>query len=306
MAYRLEVQESVGASIRRASLEQVDLGIEQLTEHVAADPVEAVHCTRKSLKRQRALLRLASGSLDCARRRNHNAQLRATARLLSGARDADVMIQAVSDLSERYAGQVPKSTFTPIRRKLQADRTRARRRLLASGAVEEAANMLRHAREGADQLELRRDGWEAIDAGLTRSYRRGRKAMARAGRTSRTEDLHEWRKRVKDLWYHLQLLEPLAPATLRGAADEAHHLSDLLGEEHDLAVLNGTLTRRGALVRAESAAILTLIHARREQLQGLAQLTGARLYAEPPKAFRRRLRRYWKAWRREHRVGAAE
>ncbi len=305
MDYRLNAEESVTTSIRRASLEQIDLSIEQLTDAVRTDPVQAVHCTRKALKRQRALLRLAAGSLDRRRRRRHDAELRDAGRLLSGARDADVMIQALSGLSERYAGQVPKSTFTRARRTLQADRTKARRHMLDSGAVENAADKLRGVRHRAEHLQLRHEGWDAIDAGLMRSYRRGRKAMARARKTSRVEDLHDWRKRAKDLWYHLQLLEPLSPAALKGLAGEAHHLSDLLGDDHDLAVLRDNLIDGGSAIRADTDALVALIDTRREQLQAQSRLTGARLYAEPPKAFRRRLHRYWKAWRSEQRLARA-
>ena len=119
-----------------------------------------------------------------------------------------------------------------------------------------------------------------------------------SGRAAKADerDLHAWRKRVKDLWYHVRLLEPLSPGALHGYAGEAHHLSDLLGEDHDLAVLRETLLADGA-VPADLDSVVTLIDHRREQLQAEALQVGARLYVEKPKAFRRRIRAYWKAWR---------
>ena len=57
-------------------------------------------------------------------------------------------------------------------------------------------------------------------------------------------DLHDWRKRVKDLWYHERLLAPTCGPTVRGHAKELDRLSDLLGDDHDLALLRHELTRR--------------------------------------------------------------
>ena len=49
--------------------------------------------------------------------------------------------------------------------------------------------------------------------------------------------LHEWRKRTKDLRYALELLEPLWPDVMEAFAAEVDDLADLLGEDHDLALL---------------------------------------------------------------------
>ncbi len=46
--------------------------------------------------------------------------------------------------------------------------------------------------------------------------------------------MHEWRKRVKDLWYHVTLLQDAWRPVMSALADEAHELSDRLGDEHDL------------------------------------------------------------------------
>ena len=112
------------------------------------------------------------------------------------------------------------------------------------------------------------------------------------------ENLHDWRKRAKDLWYHLRLLKPFSPAIIGGHADEAHRLADLLGDDHDLALLRETLLGGGGEVPVDVEAVIGLIEHRRDQLQAEAMQVGERLYAERPKAFRRRMHRYWKATRR--------
>ncbi|HTU85828.1 MAG TPA: CHAD domain-containing protein [Solirubrobacteraceae bacterium] len=72
-------------------------------------------------------------------------------------------------------------------------------------------------------------------------HRRGRRAFERARREGTDASFHERRKRTKDLWYYLRLLKPTAPGIIGGHADDAHTLSDLLGDVHDLAVLRDAL-----------------------------------------------------------------
>ena len=83
------------------------------------------------------------------------------------------------------------------------------------------------------------------------------------------ETLHEWRKRVKDLWYVLDILQPIRPAFTKRRGEEAHKLADDLGDDHDLAVLRQVLSdledRHG--VHAARDVILPLIDRRRAELQ---------------------------------------
>lgn len=297
MAYRIQTDEQVQDGLRRCALEQLDRAIAALTESVSADPVEAVHDARKALKQERSLLRLARGTISPADRRRENIALRHAARMLSAARDAEVMLQALDELAERFAGQVPQSTFDAIRARLEAERDPARRRLLESGLPAAVADELRAVRVRVDDWSLRGDGWKALEPGLDRGYRRGRRAFERARTAPTATRLHDWRKRSKDLWYHLRLLKPTSRAIVGGHADEAHALSDLLGDDHDLALLRETLRTGTGDVAVDVDAVLELIDHRRAQLQTEAMQVGERLYAERPKAFRKRMRSYWKAAR---------
>jgi CHAD domain-containing protein len=297
MAYRLHPGEALPDGLRRCAREQLDRAIDQLSLRVADDPVEAVHEARKSLKKARSLLRLGRGTLASDERRRDNDALRRAGRKLSAARDAEVMLEATDGLAERFAGRVPQTTFDAIRRHLVAERDAARARLLESGLTGQVAEELGAVRSRVDAWDLRRDGWRALEPGLDRSYARGRAALERARRDPTAENLHEWRKRTKDLWYHLRLLKPLAPGIVGGAAKDADKLSKLLGDDHDLAVLHATLEDGAGDLKVDMDAVLALIDHRREQLQADALPLGQRLYAERRKVFVARMRRYWKASR---------
>ena len=67
-------------------------------------------------------MRLARGAMPSEQRERENATLREAARGLSGARDADVMIAPVSQISDRFAGQLPEAGFGRLRAHLEGRR----------------------------------------------------------------------------------------------------------------------------------------------------------------------------------------
>ena len=77
--------------------------------------------------------------------------------------------------------------------------------------------------------------------------------------------------------------------------DQVHGLTDLLGHHHDLAVLARDLHTRADLTDRDAFEIA--IQKRQDELLDAALDLGRRLYAEKPKAFRRRTERYWLSWR---------
>ena len=302
MAYEFTAGESVAESFAQAWNEQLDRAVRALSEEWTADPVGAIHAARKAIKKERALLRLGRGALGGEERRRLNRELRSIGQGLSGLRDSEVMVQTLEKLTVRFAGQLPEATFSEVRELLDRDR-RAQHDGAAGGeAISAAAAHLEDLRGRVDELTLDSDGWPAIDGGLMRTYRDGRRAMREASRTRTLEALHDWRKRVKDLWYELRLLAPVCGPAFQGAAAEAGELADILGDDHDLGMLRQTLLGRATEPGVDLEALIGLIDYRREQLQTQAVLIGERLYAERPGAFRRRIRRCWSAGRAEHRA----
>jgi CHAD domain-containing protein len=305
LSFRFQNDESVREAIARNADEQLLSAENELRTGVQDDPVRAVHSARKAVKKERAVLRLSRDAVSGSKRRRENAALRDAGRTLSESRDAEVLVQALDELSERYAGQIPKATFDAFRERLDADRQDARHRLSDPSLPFAAADQLQAVRRRIARWNLREGGWPAIAGGLDRTYREGRKAFRRARSKPDPEHLHEWRKRSKDLWYDLRLLAPVGGQAVRGHAKEAHVLADLLGDDHDLAVLREALIRDADKVPADVDAVLGLIDHRQEQLQERAMFLGERVYAESPKAFAKRMQRSWRAGRRRARAEQA-
>ena len=268
-AFRLKPDEAIPDGARRIARGRIDHAIDALAD--ASE--EGVHDARKDMKKLRALLRLVRGEVGEKVFRRDADTFRDAARELSGVRDADVMLATLADLEERYEADVG-----PVRHALKAHRLRT-----SGGGRQQAAQtaiaILTEARGRVDDWPLERDGFEALEDGLERTYRRGRRDWRAAVKEPSTENLHEWRKRVKDLWYHCSILQETWKPVMSALADEAHELSDRLGDDHDLAIL----------LEFGAESLEPVIATRREELQDEAFAYGTRLYADKPKAFVRRI-----------------
>jgi CHAD domain-containing protein len=297
MAYKFGADEPVRSAIVRCAREQLDRALSELSDGVDSDPAKAIHAARKAIKKERSLLRLARGAMPREQRRRENAALRQAARTLSAARDAEVMTASVSQLSERFAGQLPATAFDAIRAEFEARRSAHPGGGSASDVAERASRALSAVHSRVDDWQLRKGGRRALESGLLRSYRRGRQALTRARAGGEMDELHAWRKRVKDLWYQERLLAPVCGPTVRGHAKELDRLADLLGDDHDLALLRRELTRTHTDVAVDLDSVVNLIDRRRTELQTEAIRIGERVYVETPKAFRRRMRGSWEAGR---------
>jgi CHAD domain-containing protein len=272
--YRLEPDEPVSSEILRCAAAQLDRAVTELTDRVEDDPEKAVHAARKAIKKERTLLRLTRGSIGDRRRR------------------------------QRYVGQLPEQTFQAVRAPLEHRRDAQREELGSSDLTARAAAELSAVRARIDDWELTESGWSALETGLRRSYRDGYTAFHRARDHRSGADWHQWRKRVKDLWYEERLLSGVAGPACAGQAKDAHRLADLLGDDHDLVVLREALTGEASHTAADLDAVLALLDHRQQELRRQALQLGARVYAEKPKLFLRRMRAMWRAGRGHEAVAA--
>jgi CHAD domain-containing protein len=290
--YRFKRSEPLPEAIARVARGRIDDAIDELSGTTDSSPEEAVHNARKDMKKLRALLRLVRGELGKSVYQRENACFRDAAAALAGARDADVMLVTLEklELDEEVGG--------PLRQVLEAHRLRT------SGggreqAAAEAVEMLSEARARIVDWPLEEDSFAAIEPGLRRMYRSGRREWRAMRKEPTTEGLHEWRKRTKELWYDHELLRPLWKPVMKAVGDEAHDLSDLLGDDHDLAVLLDWAHEH----HEPTPELVEAVEARRSKLQEEAFELGARLYADRPKVFIRRLERLYEASREPAAVG---
>lgn len=294
-AYRLLADEPVDAGIKRAIAAQVDDAIAQLRGEAGSDPAEAIHEARKDVKKVRSALRLVRDAIGDEVWRGENEHYRDVAGKLSDFRDAEILVEALDGLGERF-GPPTKERSARLHDRLDAENRAAHDDGRVERAMSAAAAGLAEGRPRIDELPLKGDGWELIGPGLRRSYRRGRKRLRAVEERATVANMHELRKRVKDLWYQLRLIREADRQMIGALADHAHDLSDHLGDDHDLALLRDEVQRRDDAFAqpADQRHLLEQIDQRRGELQFAAISLGQRIYDEKPKKFTARLAKRWR------------
>ena len=264
-----------------------------LTDPKLSDP-EAVHDLRKALKRWRALLRLLAGPIG-----EPAAQMRMEARelmrALSGARDAQSALDALADLKKSDLPFSATSAET-IRLRLTEMRDSAEKTSFTPEMREKLARYLDYATLTLERWQLQTIGFDAVADGLLATYRRARQLLPDDRPSVEPEHQHDLRRRVVEHRHQMDLIEPLWPRLGRVWAEEAQRLRNQLGACQDLAVLAGFTAPHHSLAPWRSR-LTPLIESRRAaHLKTAARLAG-RLFAEKPKAFRRRIEALWTARR---------
>ncbi len=282
--------------VRRMALAQLDLAIELVRGEAGAPEGEAVHETRKAIKRLRALTRLLREELGEQAFARENGALRDIARRLAGARDAEVMVSTLDRLLKGHErGLARRRPVVELRAQLAAERDRAAGREGDAATRDATLGELYAVRARVAAWPLpKRPGLQLTEPGLRRIYRQGRRRYGRARRAKRgeTRALHQWRKRAKDLRYAAQML---GLEELAGRADD---LQERLGDEHDLALLAARvsapaspLAGGGKRRKRTRKSVLKLIARRRARLRKRALREGKHLYRRKPKQFAERARK---------------
>ena len=202
MAYRFRHRETVAQNVKRIAVEELDLAIAILKGKRGYSREDSVHEVRKSIKKTRALLRMVRPELGDFFQ-DENARLRDVGRKLSELRDAGALIGTVDKLRERGHG-ASRKLLTSVRKSLERQKRQREEQAATRKLLPVLAGELRTVRQSIQYWPLERDGFQAIAAGVEGTFRAGRKALRVARRSKRIEDYHEWRKRVKDLWYQVR------------------------------------------------------------------------------------------------------
>src|SRR6185437_14657828 len=136
---------------------------------------EAIHGTRKDLKKARAALRLVREEVGEETFKRENRALRDAARLLSASRDAEVKLETLDALVEGGAGDAPPGPTALWHDALAADRDRI---VAAEGDQLDAAVEAIDAVAGrAAEWPLHHTGWKLLSPGLDTAYTEGRDAF---------------------------------------------------------------------------------------------------------------------------------
>jgi len=282
---------SFGDGLAAAARLVIADGRQALTDPELSDP-EAVHEVRKALKRWRALMRLLARPLG-EQADQMRSEARELMRAIAGARDAQSALDALNDLRKAEVPLSPTSIET-IRARLTEMRDAAEAKSFTKAMRDRLSRYLDYATLSLERWPLKAIDFDIVTDGLTSTYRRARQLVPDTWPDSEAEHLHDLRRRVVEHRHQMDLIEPLWPRLGKVWAEEAQRLRNQLGSCQDLAVL-AELTAPHKPLAPWRSRLTPLISARRDaHLKSAARLAG-RLFAEKPKAFRRRIAALWSA-----------
>lgn len=320
MSYSFKITDRLGTGVRRIGVQQIDAALARLGSD--KDPAKTIHETRKSLKKLRSLLRLAKPALGDGVFARENVRYRDIGRSLSGSRDATVRFETLARLHDAADGRI-KATLGGVQSRLERGRgrklalgpeTTVRRKANAGDAgetsalIEDATARLTQARVAMAALPIEDERMTEAFDGVAHVYRRARKSMAVAFDTLQADDLHEFRKHAQHHWRHMQLMGVAWPEYFEARVKTARHLSQLLGDDHDLDGLVAFITGetvRGVLTERQIATVAEFSAMRQGALRDEAYALGRRLFDDPPAAFRDHVAFYWRMARDEAPFAAA-
>jgi CHAD domain-containing protein len=288
MGFRLKLREPLPEGLERVFREQIESAL-QLCRNPSKQRGVTVHEVRKHLKRLRAAMRLSIGEVGKSQHAREDRCVRKIGRLVSDLRDAQVRLQTFVQLRDETAKRPEDSPFPHIEELLSLERESFSAAF--DGWQKQAIPQLERVEARLLKWPLEDLTWKQICGAVGKIYKRGQRGLAKTIKDPEPENFHAWRKRVKDLWYQLRILQPLNRVVLEEMAHDAEVLGELLGREHDLDFLWARLEKETGdeALRDELAQLDGVIGKRGKRLRTNALELGRRFYAEPAKAFAKRI-----------------
>lgn len=257
--YELQPDLTLEENYRAISHAQIDLAIASLTK--PKDVEKGIYAARKCMKRLRGLARLFRSAMTPEDYERANSTYRDVGRSLSDLRDAWVRIELLDNLPDK----VRDNPMVPLlRAQFVAEYEALKGHFLQPERYEPVIAQLEAAKQAADAVTLPRlYAHGSPFRTLEHEMRQSRRAALRlaykvwATRIDFAFGSHEWRKRVKRLWYALTLLRPAAPELLDEAVAHYDQLGVILGDLNDRVVLYTLIFERYGVMWRHAAADLS-------------------------------------------------
>jgi CHAD domain-containing protein len=293
VSYRFKVDQPVDDEVRRIAGLQLTLAVERLGAIGNLETDAAIHEARRHVKKVRALIRLVRPAIGSSYRTSNKA-LRRVNRLLSPIADGEAVLGTLARLDKRSPAELS-TAMGALRHALLARRAAIDRRAKVDRVLQSCTSLLNAERARVTAWSLTRRGRRAVTAGLHKTIRGARRAMSRAIARPTADNYHAWRRRVKDHWFQLRLLERRCGGDLVTRQQLLETLDGHLGEYHNCTLLLPVVTTETTLERLDTARVLRAIRRYQGELRAEAARVAADIYGERPRQFVARVERAWGA-----------
>lgn len=307
--YVVGASETLAQALHRLTTEQFSIAIDALTDP-EADVGIATAASLQSVRRISAVLRLVRTVIGDEAYESEQAVLYETDALLAALVAGQPELRALDQLRARYSHVLQPAAFVGFRQQLLHRHQLRRLTALAEGeALQRSLHRLRRARArfaawpidatnearmyGRDPVG---DSFESLGSGLGRTYRRGRKQWAKAGK-GQLDVLDDWHQECRLLGHQLEIIRSSWPEVIGAVAETCSRLEAILGETQGLMALDEVARHEseGVLGSDERAMLAALVAHGIDERLDVATALGGRVFAEPSDQFLDRMEAYWLA-----------
>jgi len=302
MSYLLENNETLSFGLKRIVLELIDKSVFNLAKGNGSFN-EDVHDTRKNFKKIRTIQRLIRSDIGEESFQIENSFYRDAGRTLSDLRDSTVLILTFDKLVKSSELEMSNFDFSIFKNFLVEKQKHIRTaKSKKSAVINSLSTDLLLARSRVFDWPLSGDNFKLIKKNLQMIYEQGQKYMYAVFSEAIKENVHEWRKRVKDLWYSMRILSNLWPEIMSPLVTLLGKLSDALGDANDLFLLKEKIISNQSKFKDDqhTRELINFIDRRIIDLLRDARSIGRKVYSEDPKFFVGRMQNYFEIWRSEY------
>lgn len=212
-------------------------------------------------------------------------------------RDANSDIETLDLLSEQFEDVLPDDAFPNIYEALYEKRTSLAEKVLEDqNTLEKIALALKEKLKESENWRFEVKTFEDIRPSIKRVYKRGVKGYEDSLESRKTEDIHDWRKRVKYMRYQLEIISRIWPQMLLVMEDELHDVSDFTGMYHDCVELVESVESLEIEDFQEKELLRSIAGQHEKNMMDLAFYTARKFYWEKPGQFVDRMEGYWDAY----------
>jgi len=299
--FKLTPKETTAENFQRILEGELD-NIIRLCDSYPENIHKSIHEIRKCIKKTRAVLRLVRDEIGYSTYYRENAFYRDMGRSLSQIRSYNVLIETSRTLQSDLSATITENEIEPLINSIQIKRDKYLEILFLQGNfIGDISKQSGEAKKRIDDYSFKHDDFRAFKGGLLRIYRQGMKYRDLARIQPSYHNLHDLRKRMKYLWYHMLILQPIFPSMLDAYAKTLDSIGENLGIYHDFSELQLYLERHTGVIKDPINATLTEgCEFKKTSILNRTWNSIDTIYSEKPKAIAGRFSKYWETYRNEY------
>ncbi len=291
----LKPSENIKDELKKMILNRIDFILDTIRDN-DRDIHKRIHEIRKSFKVIRAILRLFRDSVGYSVYYRENIFFRDLSRKLSVARDNEVLLERAEVVLKNLPVGTRDSRTDSLREELEKRRDESITQIIEKDDVlGQISEELNHSTSRIDNLKIKNEGFEVIHEGLERIYRQSRKYLHLMIEQPDPESIHNFRKRVKYLWYQLSILKPVYSRMLKAYSKTLENISDEIGLHRDYTLFLELMEENNFfnLNKKQEKFIREFTDKERDTIFSKALEPSEKFFLEKPTVFANKINKYY-------------